>query len=749
MTVWKRIRRHLLKLIILAYFLLGVLYSVSLPILEAPDEMWHYPYVRCLAEEHRLPPWDTASPASQESSQPPLYYATAALATAWIDASDAETLLRHNPHWGCPAAGTVNDNKNIFLHRKTGAEAFPWQGSALAVHTARLVNLLFGSLTIVAAYLLACEIFPERPILVASTAAVVAFNPQFLFISAAVNNDTATNAFSTVVLWLLVRGLRRGYTLRRITLLGLAMGLAALSKVSALALLPLAAVALVLTGWRTRRWTEICRAGIVIFLIVAVVAGWWYVRNAVLYNDLFGLKTHFETWWAHEEPLSPAQMRAQLPGVELSFWAAFGWGNVHLPKAFYVTLWVLVRLSIVGLLVWVVRSWRAGCRPGLRAWALALLTFWVAVVFAALLRWMQLVEAALGRLLFPAIGAIAILLIWGLAQLVPRRFAAWPGALLAGGLFGAAVLSPFTAIAPAYARPPLLSDEEIATRTRPADIHFGDGIHLVGYELERRSAHPGEEIPVTLCWETTASLAKDYVYFVHFLGPNESIIGARDTHPGLGRFPTSQWTPGDAFCDVIRVPVEKWATAPAVYDVETGWYEPATGKRLPAYDAGGAPMTLVLVGRIKIAPEEYAAVEAPNRVDADLGRQVTLLGYDLSPSTIRNSQPLTVTLYWTAQAPMLADYTVFVHLVAPAGPPYAQDDCQPRRGTYPTSFWDVGEVVTDSHTILIPGDLPAGDYSLTVGMYLLESGERLPAFDEQGARLPADAIPLGTVEVAR
>lgn len=771
MRVGKHLRTRWLKLILLAYLLLGVIYSVSLPILEAPDELWHYPYVRYLATERRLPPWDQTSPAKQESSQPPLYYATAALLTAWIETSSPETMLNRNPYWGYPAAGRVNDNKNVFLH--TDDEAFPWQGTVLAVHVARLTNLLFGALTVIAAHLLAREILPESPILVAASTALVAFNPQFLFVSAAVSNDVAASAFSTLALWLLIRGLRRRYTPSRAVWLGVTIGLAALSKVSALALLPLALLATGFCTWRqscqlspTQRLSSFIVHSSLITL-TASAAAWWYVRNAVLYGDPFGLQTHFETWWAHGEPLTPAQLWAQLPGVELSFWAAFGMGNVHLPRAFYLALRILVRLAFAGLLLWAVRAWRNGRRPGPRAWSLALLASWVVIVFVALVRWMQLVEAALGRLLFPAIGAIAILLTWGLARFTScvsrlafhaSRFRSRisrlaPGALVVL-LFCAAVASPFIAIQPAYASPPLLSDKAIADRARPAAIRFGDSIELVGYELDRCSVHPSEKIAVTLCWQAIAPMEGDYAYFVHFLGSGDRIVGARDTHPGLGRFPTSQWTPGDAFCDVVRVPVQEWVPTPGVYDVEIGWYEPGDGRRLRAADASGGQIELVLLDQIKVAPEEPVTVEVSHRVDAELGDGITLLGYDLSQSAasnsqlvVRPSQPLTITLYWTAEASVPHDYTVFVHLAAPEGAPYAQHDGQPRNGTYPTSFWAAGEVVTDPHTIIVPDDLPPGGYPLVTGMYVLETGERLPAFDAQGTRFPADAIPLTTLEL--
>jgi hypothetical protein len=768
-----------LGVLVLVYLLLGAIYSVSLPILEAPDEMWHYSYVRYLVRERDLPPWDTDSPVGQESSQPPLYYVAAALATAWVDASSPNAFLDRNPHWGYPSAGTVNDNKNMFFHQREGAEAFPWRDMALAVHIARLVNLAFGALTLASTYLLAREVFVERPGLVVSATAVVAFIPQFLFISSAINNDAAASAFSTLALWLLVRGLRRGYSSRRVALLGVVVGLAALSKVSALALVPFAVVVIGFRTWLTRDPLEEAATGRIgirgngrfsrfiahCFLfgaLVLAVSGWWYVRNAVMYGDPFGLETHFGTWWAHEEPLSAAQIGSQLPNIELSFWAAFGWGNVHLPRVFYVVVRVAIRLALVGLVVWAVRARQAGDRPGARARSLALLALWVLAVFAALLRWMQLVEAALGRLLFPAIGAIAVLMTWGLSQLTSYVIQVVPGAadvarrvphdaatILAAGLFCTAVASPFVAIRPAYAQPPRLSDEEVASRSDPINVRFGDNIRLMGFSLGPQSAVPGEEVSATLCWKAIARTAENYAYFVHFLGPNESIVGARDTHPGLGRFPTSQWTAGDAFCDVVRIPVAEEASAPAIYDVEIGWYEPETGDRLPARGADGSPLELVTVSTIEIISGEQDSVEPPNRVNAELGESVALLGYAMGGegSQVTPGGAVDITLYWQARSSLTSNYTVFVHLASPFSSPYAQDDGQPRRGTYPTSYWDVGQVVTDVHTLVVPDDLPPGPYPLVAGMYLLETGERLPAFDRNGERLPADAVLLTDIEV--
>lgn len=747
MRISQRVASRLLRAIIVSYLLLGLLYSVSTPVLEAPDEVWHYSYIHYLALEHRFPPWSPTSPAKQESSQPPLYYAAATVAVAWTDLTGPPEFLARNHHYGHPSAGTVPDNKNVFLHSR--AEAFPWQGQVLAVHVARWVNVLFGCLTVIATYLLAQEVFGTRFDLIASATAVVAFNPQFLFISAAVNNDAALAAFSTLALWMLARGTRLGYTTRRLLLLGCFIGLASLSKVSGLALLLVVPVALVASQVKSRRWNEVWRAGILVAISAGIVAGWWYARNTIVYRDPLGVTTHFNTWWAHEEPLSPRELLSQLPGVELSFWAAFGMGNVHLPNPFYIMFRIVTRLAVMGVLLWVLRSWHQGHRPGMRAFCVAVLGLWTLLVFVALLRWMQLVEAALGRLLFPAIGSIAILLVLGLCELAPRQLGSSVSLVFSLALLATAVASPFIAITPAYAPPPLLAIEEMASFSHQDDVYFGDSIRLVGHSMNRHEVQQGHKVVVTLCWEALTPLSRDYAYFVHLLGPDELIVGGRDTYPGLGRYPTRQWRPGDAFCDEVHVRVEEWAPAPAVYNVEVGWYDPETGERLPAYGVDGSPLSLVLIERVEIVSTAIAGPLITHRLDASLAGQIVLLGYDLDPAPISPGQVMSVTLYWAARDPIPTDYTVFVHLGFPDRPPLAQDDSQPRHGTYPTTCWDIGQVVADHHLLPVPVEILPGAYEILTGMYLLGTGERLPAFDADGVRFPNDAIPLAEVEVVR
>jgi hypothetical protein len=130
----------------------------------------------------------------------------------------------------------------------------------------------------------------------------------------------------------------------------------------------------------------------------------------------------------------------------------------------------------------------------------------------------------------------------------------------------------------------------------------------------------------------------------------------------------------------------------------------------------------------------------------NLGENIRLIGYEVN-GIARAGETLRPRLYWQAQATMDEDYTVFVHLLDEGGDLRAQQDCQPQRGDYPTSLWRQGEVIWDGHEMPIPPDLLGDTYRLVAGMYLLDSMERLPVFDETGKRLPDDLIPLGEIRV--
>jgi len=133
-------------------------------------------------------------------------------------------------------------------------------------------------------------------------------------------------------------------------------------------------------------------------------------------------------------------------------------------------------------------------------------------------------------------------------------------------------------------------------------------------------------------------------------------------------------------------------------------------------------------------------------VDASLGNKVTLRGYDVDTTAARPGETVSLVLYWRANKQVEEDYTVFVHLVGDTGRVWGQEDSQPENGFYPTSYWDLGEVVKDVYELTVHPDAPPGLYEIEVGMYLLGTGERLQYIDEDGQVL-GDVMVLENIQV--
>ena len=130
---------------------------------------------------------------------------------------------------------------------------------------------------------------------------------------------------------------------------------------------------------------------------------------------------------------------------------------------------------------------------------------------------------------------------------------------------------------------------------------------------------------------------------------------------------------------------------------------------------------------------------------ADLGDQVEFHGYSLESAQVEPGGVLRLTLYWRARQGMTVSYTIFTHLLGEDGGTWGQRDNIPVKGTYPTTSWVEGEVITDEYELPVNSDAPPGDYRIEVGMYDAATGQRLPIFDEGGGRLPGDRILLDQV----
>ena len=722
--------------VILAVFIgLGIYYAATTPLFEAPDEQWHFAYVQYMATGHGLPvqtPDHPAHLARQEASQPPLYYTLAAGLTFWVDTSDFPGIVWENPHYGYNIPGVVNDNKNLFIH--TALENFPYRGAVLAVHLARWLSVLMGALAVLFTYLLTLEIFPDREFLAEGAAALVAFNPQFLFVSSAVSNDSTIVAMSALSLWMTIRLFLVHPRARDVVALGVAVALASLAKVSGLGLVLIAGLVLAYVLRRER-------AGLVRYLllfgaVVLLVAGWWYLRNWVLYGELTGTEMMVRIFGARTNLLTGPQLLTQLNEVWETFWVGFGWGNIRAPAWVYDALEILVLLSGIGLVIAFIRR-RSRLHPTfVKALPFFVLAAWIVLAFAELVHWMEITQAPHGRLFFPVLPAAAPLAVFGLTQWVPKRVEKWVPLIPVVSLGMLAFAAPLTILAPAYAYPPFLSLQEVGRIPHPVDINYGDKMELLGYEISPEAVLPNQSIELTLYWQSLAPMDTDYSIGIHVEDVNQRVIGSRDSYPGHGLLPTRLWQPGQIIRDAYWVPVAANASAPSVANVKVALYSRDTKADLVAHDPQGRPITPVL-GRFKIQAPAQTLSQPQHAMHTVFGQQIVLTGYDLSPDAL--------TLYWKRLAPITADYTVFVHVLDAQGHLLGQQDQEPAGGADPTSLWQ-DELVVDRHPFKSLVLSPA--FRIEIGLYLPENGSRLPAIDARGNPL-GDHIELSSSEGVR
>ena len=559
--------------IVVLFLGLGVCYNLSVPIWEAPDETGHFGNVWYIATRGALPTPGTFYTWHQS----PLYHMLAAAAVSWVDMPDLLPWTRYNPN-----ASTVSARGEVNVALHTVREWPPYHEVALGVHLARGVTLLFGALTVVLSYLLARRLFPGQVWVAIGAAGLVAFNPQFIFMSAAVQNDVPLAAAFALTLLPAIAILQGDLRRRQLLALGALAGLAILFKQSGLVLLGLAGGVVAWTAWRARSWRRLFEWAAVTLLALLIVAGPMYARNTLLYGDPFAYKVyeslHPATPGVALSDINPRSLLAFANTMHKTFWGTFGWANLPMPEPAYLALWLVYPLGWWGAWRYLRRTRAAQVRGG---WpVIGLLLGGMAVVWAFTLQYVLGFGAfgVQGRYLFQMIAAHAVLISLGLCSLLPGRARPLPLILVLVGLLGLASWAPLGLIAPSYR---YLGDTPQVVEQLPyrrAEV-FGDMFELVGYRA--RADLQSGQLQVTLYWRALTTPDADYTMFVHLLNGQGQRLSQHDRQPLDGDFPTSLWRAGDVMHTTHNLQASPdCLKSPPCY-LAVGIYDWRTGVRLP------------------------------------------------------------------------------------------------------------------------------------------------------------------------
>jgi 4-amino-4-deoxy-L-arabinose transferase-like glycosyltransferase len=461
--------RLLLVPILLAYVYIAVGYARSTPRWNNPDEPAHVNVVRHLAGTGTLP---VLSDGDWDSEL------LARLTTAWFPNDYEVDGLRyegHQPPLYYLLAAPV--------HRLTAD--LPINRQILAL---RLFSIAVGTVAVAAAFVVGREAAPDRPMLAVLTAATFAFVPMNTAISSAVNNDCLATALAAVTLAALMVGRRHGFSDRWAVGLGVLIGALILTKLTVYVFVPLILGTLFTAGARARpdspsRWAGVAgvRAEALRWPLIAagvglLVAGWWLIRNVLVYGPLDPLALVRHDQIVVGQPRWPSYDLTALDyfGRILfrSFWGMFGWMGVVLDDGFYILYFVLTVLGVVGVAIGWLKSRRVrtagagptprprprcdgeggpdravsplhrggegpGVGPALRHKDLLV---WAAVlVFGEVAIYNLTFIQPQGRYLFPALVPIAIFLSSGWLQLADGALGGPVGRTLTAGVLAAAL----------------------------------------------------------------------------------------------------------------------------------------------------------------------------------------------------------------------------------------------------------------------------------------------------------------------
>jgi hypothetical protein len=97
-------------------------------------------------------------------------------------------------------------------------------------------------------------------------------------------------------------------------------------------------------------------------------------------------------------------------------------------------------------------------------------------------------------------------------------------------------------------------------------------------------------------------------------------------------------------------------------------------------------------------------------------------------------QAVEVALFWQALADPGEDYLPRLQLLDAEGRSLAELTEKPVAGTYPTAWWQAGELVRDPHDLPIPATVPPGRYRLALSLVQAAGGQPVEAAGG-GARL--------------
>jgi len=424
--------RRWLVLIFVLYFLLAIGYSLLMPLWEAPDEGAHYHLAWYLHYKNIY-----ATPEKNyEAQQPRLFYYLGSWVLRAVDKINPELTTYYFP-------------KEYKYNIRVPERRFDWTDKnyrfLLGVYVLRWLNILFGGLALWLNWKTFKLIAPEKTTLCLAALALAALTPQYLHIMSSVNNDTLGTLAGALLFYLIIRFLKEPSNLLGLLLVVLAILLPLSTK---LTVLPISAALLLVLVWKwflgfpQKRWlfysgvlVLLC-AGIVYFLFPEIIQ---FAVSEVKWR-LFSLR---------KNALTIKYIKDISSQIIWTFWGRVGWLAVGLP---FRLVELLTMLGLTGMALQAIRLIKSKSgQPQNSFW----LATWLIAIFTilAVFRNGLTTYATQGRFLFPAMGALSILMVAGWHDVLPGRVQRYLPSLIILFFFSCNMILWLTGVIPVYYQP--------------------------------------------------------------------------------------------------------------------------------------------------------------------------------------------------------------------------------------------------------------------------------------------------------
>ncbi len=297
----------------------------------------------------------------------------------------------------------------------------------------RFGSLIMGVVSVLASYGVGRQLFPKSKLVALAVPIYLIFHPQLAFVNGYSNNDSASMAIATLVIYASLVAVKRGISSKLAVAIGLLGGCLALSKPTTYCMFPVLLAAVVAAFcFHRENVRSVLKKFAIMGSLSAALAVPFFARNWMAFNgDLLGMKTMLDLWWSHWG--KPAQLY-KWPVVDNADWryCAFlsyvgNLGNMDrlLPSRIYKLFSLGVAIATGGWTVGFVLSWLKGKSLDAANNRSIEIAMWLLIASAFVFNFAALVAASSslnatgppqGRYLFPSEVCIAALIFGGLSR---------------------------------------------------------------------------------------------------------------------------------------------------------------------------------------------------------------------------------------------------------------------------------------------------------------------------------------------